>query len=141
MFGYTSVAQQYLFAAGKVLRYLFQCLLRVVLFPGVISLVLLYVLYTIADYKFTNWYFGAHDFVWEPAFPWSWRLLFLSLFVVPAFSFLHLLWFSLHRLVLACHWWQRRYNLHLGPSQGYVMLPRRESNSLEGRVVVRRKRR
>ena len=135
MAGRISVARRHLFAVGdsKTLRALFRYLFRVVPFPGVISLALLCILYTIAEYKFTNWYFGVVGFVWKPAFPLSWRILFLSLFVVPTFSFLHLLWLSLDHFVLVRHWWRRRYSPHSRPSQEYIRLPRSEPNSLEER--------
>ena len=136
MFGQISVAQRYLFSPstiGNIFRPLFGCLLKVVLFPGLISLVLLYVLYNVADSKFTEWYFGLHNYVWEPAFPWSWRLVFLSLFVVPAFASLHLLWLSV--AVLTSQGWRGRRNSHRGWSRGYIILPRSESNSLEEREL------
>lgn len=112
-----------------ILRHFLRCLLRVVLFPGVVSLPLLWFLYSVAEHMFTKWYFDMYESVWKPAFPWSWRLLFLSLFVIPAFSFLQLSWL----LVLAPQWWRPRYNSHSSPSEGYIMLPRSESNSLEER--------
>ena len=131
MFGWqVSVVQRHLCAASdsETLPSAFQCL-RFVLYPRLVSLVLLCVLYSVAEYQFTNWYFGVYGFVWKPAFPWSWRLLFLLLCAVPAFSCLHIL----RLLVLACQWWRRRYNSHSSPSQEYTMLPRHESDSLEER--------
>lgn len=134
MVGRISVARRHLFAVsdGKTLRALIRYLFRLVPFPGVISLSLLCVLYSIAEYKFTNLYFPLGS-VWKPAFPLSWRILFLSLFVVPTFSFFHLLWLSLHHLVQVRHWWRRRYSSRSRPSQEYIRLPRSESNSLEER--------
>ncbi|KAG8216633.1 hypothetical protein J3R82DRAFT_6828 [Butyriboletus roseoflavus] len=110
-----------------MLRPLFRCILRLVLLPGLISLVLLCVLYNLADSKFNEWYF-AHDNVWKPAFPSSWRVLFLSLFVVPAFALLHLLWLS---VALTWQWCRHRYHPYSSPSQQYIMLPRNESEFLE----------
>jgi hypothetical protein len=138
MFGRISVARRYLFAVSdsKALRALFRYFFRVVPFPAVISLALLCVLYSIAEYKFTTWYFTVVGFVWKPAFPLSWRILLLSLFVVPTFSFFHLLWLSLHHLAHVRHWWRRRSSSRSRPSQEYIGLPRSESNSLEERGLI-----
>lgn len=132
MFGQTSGTQREFFATAysKTLQPLFRCLLKVVLYPGVISLGLLCVLYSIAEYTFTDFYF-ALGYVWKPAFPLTWRIVFLSLFVVPALAFIQLLWLSLHRLVLSYHLCRCKSSPRSSPSQGYMMLPRSESNSLE----------
>lgn len=136
MFGRISVVRRCFFAVRDSntllapLRYFF----KVVPFPGLVSLLLLCILYSIAEYKFTDWYF-ALGYVWKPAFPSSWRILFLLLFVVPTFSFLHLVWLCVHHLVLARHGWGRTTATASPsrPSQGYSMLPRSESNSMEER--------
>ena len=146
MFGRLSVTQQYLFAASgsKTLQALLRHLLGIVSFHDLISLVLLCVLYGIAEYTFSELYFAAGYFwksaftglewffsaFWKPAFPSSWRILFLSLFVVPTFSLLQLLWLSLHHLGPAQHWW-RRYVSPSRPSPGYSILPPGEPDQRE----------
>ena len=139
MFGRTSILRRYLLAVGDSnhLQALFRYLLRVVQvvpFYGLISLVLLYSLYRIAENKFAEWYFGPGD-ISKPGFPSSWRILFLSLFVVPTFSILQIVWLSLKHLLPPClsHWWGRRYSSPSRPSQGYSMLPWGEPDSLEER--------
>lgn len=139
MFGRISaVARRRLFAVKdtKTLMTLLRYILRLVPFSALTSLVFFCILYSAAEYKFTNWYFALGS-VWKPAFPLSWRILFLSLFVVPIFSFLQLLWLALRHWMSAQHWWRRRYSFHSRPSQGYSMLPRSESNSLEVRGLSR----
>ena len=143
MLGRLSVARRYLFAVSKTLQAILQYLLRIVPFHGLISLVLLCVLYSIAEYTFTKSYFtagyiGKSAFTdwffsefWKPAFPSSWRILFLSLFVAPTFSFLQLLWLSLPHLGHARHWWRRRYVSPSRPSPGYSLLPRGEPDQRE----------
>lgn len=130
MFGQISLTQhqRHLFGASdnKILQSASRCL-RVVLFPRVLSLVLLCLLYSVAEYEFTHWYFGVYGFVWKPAFPWSWRLLFLLSCAVPAFSFLHIVWL----LALAYQRWRRRHDSPSGLSEEYTMLQRSESDSLE----------
>jgi len=135
MFSRISVVRRYLFAVSdsKTFRLLFRYLHRIVPPSSLLSLALLFVLYTIAEYTFTNWYF-ALGYVWKPAFPLSWRILFLSLFVVPTFSFLHL-WLTLHRFTSAGNRLRRRCSSPSRPSQEYTMLPRSEANSLEERGV------
>jgi hypothetical protein len=146
MFGRLSVTRRYLFAVSdsKSLPALLRYFLRTVLkFHGLISLVLLCVLYSVAEYTFTqsyfpsgyisksaftDWYFSAF---WKPAFPSSWRILFLSLFVAPTFSFLQLLWLSFHHLGPTRHWWWRRCGSPSRPSPGYSMLPRGEPDQRE----------
>ncbi|KAF8432713.1 cryptococcal mannosyltransferase 1-domain-containing protein [Boletus edulis BED1] len=106
MFGRNSIARQRLYAVSdsNALRTLLRCL-KLVPITGLISLVLLYILYSIAEYKFTNWLFAV-GYVWKPAFPRSWRILLLSLFLVPMVAFLHLVWLSLHYLVPTQYqWW------------------------------------
>ena len=124
-----SVAQRYLCAASETLLSVFRCL-RFVLYPCLVSLVLLCVLYSVAEYQFTDWYFGVYGYAWKLAFPWSWRLLFLLLCTVPAFSCLHIL-----RLLVLAQWRRSRYNSHSSPSQEYTMLSWNESDSLEEREL------
>ena len=116
------IARRYFIAVrnSKTFHALLRYPLTVVQFPGLISFLLLCVLYSIADYTFTKWYFlpggdvWTESFIWTAAFPSSWRKLFLSLYVVPTFAFIHLLWFSLYHLVPA---WQRRKYTLLAPFQ------------------------
>ena len=148
MFGFLSVTRRSLLAVSdsKTLQALLRYLLRIMPFHGLISLVLLCVLYSIAEYTFTKSYFTAgyiwkSEFAptnwssfWKPAFPSSWCILFLLLFVAPTFSFLQLLWLSLPHLGPARHWWRHRYGSLSKPSPGYSMLPRepdqRESSGI-----------
>ena len=127
------VALRVFFAAtyGRILKPLFRCLLRVALFFGLTSLWLFCILYTIAEYTFSDFYFPI-GYVWKPAFPLSWRLLFLSLFEVPALAFIQLVWLPSHHLILVYLWWRRKPGSSTRPSQGYVMLSRSESNSPRG---------
>ena len=127
--GRIATARRCLLALGdsRPLRALFRCL-RHLPFPGLVSLLLFWTLYSIAEYKFTDRYFALGD-VWKPAFPWSWRALFLALFVVPAFSFCQLAWLVLGHVVLA-----RRGNRYGGQMRGtreYSVLLRSEPSSLE----------
>ena len=128
MFRRISVARRYLFAVGdtQALRVFLRYFLRVVSVSSsaLISLVLLCVLYTTAEHKFLDWL----GWVWEPSYPPSWRVLFLSLFVVPAFSFLQLVWLCLHHLICARNWWRRGWVSPSRQSQGYSMLQRNESS-------------
>ena len=145
MFGRLSIARRYFLAVSgnKTLRTFLQYLLKVIPFHALTSLVLLCVLYSIAEYKFTESYFGSayiwksaftqwyFSEFWKPAFPSSWRVVFLSLFVVPTFSFLQLLWLSLHHLGPARYWWRHRYGSPSRSSPGYSMLLRGEPESPE----------
>ena len=144
MFGFLSVTRRSLFAVSdsKTLQVLLQ-FLRIVPFHGLISLVLLCVLYSIAEHTFTESYFAAgyiwkpesdpNDWYsfWKPAFPTSWCILFLLLFVAPTFSFLQLLWLSLPHVGAARYCWRRRYGSPSKPSPGYSMLPRGEPDQRE----------
>ena len=147
MFSRIPIVRRHLVAVGgsKSLQAPLRYFLRVVPFDSLISLALLCVLYAIAECVFTEWYFGSAyiwksaftdwyaSAFWTAAFPSSWRIVFLSLFVVPTFAFLQLLWLSLQHSRLARHWWRRRNGLPSRPSQEYSMLPRSESDSLEER--------
>lgn len=105
---------------NKTLHALLRYPLTVVQLPGLLSLLLLCILYGIADFTFAKWYFPPPagdvwwDRIWKPAFPSSWRILFLSLFVVPTVAFLHLFWLSLYHVLPA---WQRRKYTPLTPFQ------------------------
>ena len=145
MFGRLSITRQYLFAASdsKTLQALLRCLVSIVSSHVLISLVLLCVLYSLAEYTFTESYFAAGYFwqssitelgwstFWKPAFPSSWRILYFSLFVVPMFSFLQLLWLSLRHLGPARPHWRRRYISPSRLSSGYSILPRGEPDQRE----------
>ena len=110
-----------------LVRYLF----KLVPFHALISLAVLCVVYAIAEHMFIQWFFGEEPY-WKPFFPWSWRALFFSLFTVPVLSFVQLLWLALHHWYLARHWCRPRCGSHSRASRGYSMLPRGESNALEG---------
>ncbi|KAG9311506.1 cryptococcal mannosyltransferase 1-domain-containing protein [Chiua virens] len=128
-------AQRRLLAAAyhKTLLPLFRHLLKLVRHPGVTSAVLFVVLYSVAEYEFTNLYF-ALGFIWKPAFPLSWRLLLLSLFVLPVLAFVQLACLCCYHAAVARYWWRHRKSSSFSTlSQGYTMLPRSESNSLEER--------
>lgn len=113
----------------KTLKPLFQSLLKIGFHPAVVSLALFYVLYSVAEYTFTDWYFAVGH-VWKPAFPLSWRIVLLSLFVVPALASIQLVWLALQGWALGYHWWRCLSNARSSPSQGYMMLSRSESSSL-----------
>jgi hypothetical protein len=115
----------------ETLQHSFRRLFKVALHPVALSLALLLGLYSLADYAFTLYCFSEIGWVWKPAFPFSWRLALLSLFVVPAFSFLHLLWFAVHYLL---HTRSRRYRRHGARSRlrrRYISLPQSGSNTIE----------
>lgn len=120
-----------MFAVARNNKLLIRLILKAVFYPGVLSLAVLCILCSIAEYTFTSLYFVLGS-IWKPAFPLSWRLLLLSLFVVPAFSLLHLLHISAHRLLLA-RYGRHRLSSRLRSLQGYLLIPRSEPRSSEDR--------
>lgn len=134
MFGLLFVARREFWGAAysKTLRPLFRCLFG----RGVISLWLLCVLYRVAEYMFSELYVPLGS-VWKPAFPLTWRLILLSLFMVPTIAFIQLLWLSLHHPGVASLCWRRTSSSRSSSSQRYTMLPRSESNTLEEGVLYR----
>lgn len=135
MFGRIPIARRHAWAAAynKIIWPFLRCLRRVVASLGVSFLWLLCVFYVITEYTFTKFYLLAFSNVWKPVFPLSWRLLLMTLFIVPLIALVRVLWLSVCLLIPVCRWGCSKPGLRPSSSRGYSMLPRSEANSLEER--------
>ena len=100
---------------------IFLAVLRV---PGLLSLLILVTLYSVAEKLFSDRFFPARqDHIWLPAFPSSWRSILLLLITVPLFAFIQVLGLLASRfsLPLLIDRWNNAFGNHHPSHQGYFM--------------------
>lgn len=125
----------------QVARVIWSGILSVIQLPGLVPLLLFYILFRGADGLFSVLFFEDNG-VFTPAFPHSWRFLLLLLAVVPVFALVQLLWLASSGILIPIfrNRWRKRQS---GPrAHGYIMLqldssenPTRHPDDLEERGV------